>query len=131
MGAGLRLVERHTVQRHLQAEFLPESAEEIGRLLAAESRPPTNLRGHSGSGTGTGKIIPRSRVAIFIDARRWKSARHCARGPQIEGPREGRIEPQRLIDHLSRTVFLAQAPPRSCGIAPGVRIRRVQPECCV
>src|SRR5438445_7062570 len=100
MGAGLRLVERHIVQRHLHAEFLPESAEEVGRLLAAESRPPTNLQGHSGSGTRTRKIIPRSRVAIFIDARRWKSAQHRARGPQIEGPREGWYEPELLIEHL-------------------------------
>src|SRR5207245_7668098 len=51
-----------------------------------------------------------------------------ARRPQIEGPREGRIEPQRLIDHLSRAVLLAQAPPRSRGIAPDVRIRRIQSE---
>src|SRR2546425_2141117 len=57
-----------------------------------------------------------------------KSARRRARGPQIESPREGRIEPQCLIDHLSCTVFLALAPPRACGIAPDVRIRRIQPE---
>src|SRR6059036_4137528 len=57
-----------------------------------------------------------------------KSARRRARGPQIESPREGRIEPQRLIDHLSSAVFLAQGPPRACGIAPDVRIRRIQPE---
>src|SRR2546425_9735098 len=58
-----------------------------------------------------------------------KSARSRARGPQIESPREGRIEPQRLIDHLSCAVFLAQGPPRACGIAPDVRIRRIQTEC--
>src|SRR5437870_10743095 len=60
MGAGLRLVERHVVQRNLHAKFVRESAEEVRRLLAAKSGTPTNLHGHSDSGRRTRKIIPRS-----------------------------------------------------------------------
>src|SRR2546427_11165092 len=86
LGAGLRLVERHIVQRNVYAEFVRESAEEIGRLFAAESRAPTNLEGHSDSGPLSGTIIPRSPAPLFIVARRWKSAPLRARGPQVVHP---------------------------------------------
>src|SRR2546427_605882 len=55
MGAGLRLVERHVVQRHFHTKFVGESAEEVRRLLAAKSRTPTNLHGHSIPARGRGR----------------------------------------------------------------------------
>src|SRR5437773_2320395 len=54
---GLRLVERGVVQRNLHAELIFEPAEEVRRLLPAEPGAPTDLRGHSDSGTRPGKII--------------------------------------------------------------------------
>src|SRR3989442_5781966 len=127
MGAGLRLVERHVVRRHLHTKFVGESAEEVRRLLAAKSRTPTNLHGHRFQHADGEDNSSFARRDIYR-CETMKSARSRARGPQIESPREGRIEPQRLIDHLSCAVFLAQGPPRACGIAPDVRIRRIQPE---
>src|SRR2546425_1008414 len=44
--SGLRLVERHVVQRDRHAELVPESTEEVCCLLPAEPRAPTDLQGH-------------------------------------------------------------------------------------
>src|SRR5438552_689965 len=54
---GFRLVERGVVQRNLHAKLIFEPAEEVRRLLPAEPGAPTDLRGHSDSGTRPGKII--------------------------------------------------------------------------
>src|SRR5436309_1282867 len=44
--SGLRLVERHVVQRDLHAELVAESTEEVRCLFPAEPRAPTDLQGH-------------------------------------------------------------------------------------
>src|SRR2546427_3850428 len=54
------------------------------------------------------------------------SARCCALGPQIEGLGGCRVEPQRLVDHLSCAGFLPQGAPAARRITPRLWVRRIQ-----
>src|SRR5437867_8722206 len=54
------------------------------------------------------------------------SARCCALGPQIEGLGGCRVEPQRLVDHLSCAGFLPQGAPAARRITPSLWVRRIQ-----
>src|SRR5207245_8684472 len=123
-----RFVKQHLVRGNRHAELVGETAEELGCFFPSEARPPANLQRHFDSRKWAGGDNPSLRDPTFIHRTIWKSARRGVFGAQVERPRGARVEAERLIEHLPRAASLAEGPPGARRVAPGLRVRRIQPE---